>query len=385
MKRLSLSINGKMKEFDYIFLRDACHCHQCVDPTTQQKAFKTSDIPSTITSKEVLLMDDQTLKIKWSNDIKGYDATHTTLHSFDFLLAYSDIKNIIRSRFNAQHPVLWDTSIMESNNLQMDFDDYMQSESILHKLMKHLRDYGLVFLKNVPESRNSVENIGLRIGTLKDTFYGRSWNVHNLPNAKNVAYTNKSLGLHMDLLYMANPPGFQFLHCLRNSSFGGESIFADSFRAINHIRMASKLMYNSLLKFPVAYQYKNDGHHYHFTHPTVELEKHSALEIHQVANVNWSPPFQAPLESDTSSASYVADLRIYLEAAKEFSTSVESKSNLFELMLHPGDCVIFNNRRVLHGRRSFSSNSGERLLRGAYIDTDVFLSKFRVLSAKYGI
>jgi len=57
-----------------------------------------------------------------------------------------------------------------------------------------------LFLRNVPDSEKSVEEIAGRIGTLKDTFYGRTWDVKSKPKAKNIAYTQSFLGLHMDLL-----------------------------------------------------------------------------------------------------------------------------------------------------------------------------------------
>jgi len=35
-----------------------------------------------------------------------------------------------------------------------------------------------------------------------------------------------------------------------------------------------------------------------------------------------------------------------------------------------GDLVIFDNRRVLHGRAEFYPHTGERALRGLYLDRD---------------
>jgi hypothetical protein len=43
----------------------------------------------------------------------------------------------------------------------------------------------------VPSGEESVINIGTRIGPLRDSFYGRTWDVKSVPNAKNVAYTHK--------------------------------------------------------------------------------------------------------------------------------------------------------------------------------------------------
>ena len=52
----------------------------------------------------------------------------------------------------------------------------------------------------------------------------------------------------------------------------------------------------------------------------------------------------------------------------------------------PGECVIFDNRRVLHARKRFEVGDlgKERWLRGAYLDKDPFVSRMRVLGGKFG-
>ena len=70
------------------------------------------------------------------------------------------------------------------------------------------------------------------MGELRNTFYGLLWDVRSKAGARNIAYTNLDLGLHMDLLYFQNPPRFQFLHMLRNKVRGGASIFVDSFKVV---------------------------------------------------------------------------------------------------------------------------------------------------------
>ena len=45
--------------------------------------------------------------------------------------------------------------------------------------------------------------------------------------------------------------------------------------------------------------------------------------------------------------------------------------------------MIFDNRRVLHARRAFDATKGERWLKGAYVDDDVFFSRLRVLGERF--
>lgn len=52
--------------------------------------------------------------------------------------------------------------------------------------------------------------------------------------------------------------------------------------------------------------------------------------------------------------------------------------------LEEGDCVSFQNRRILHAREPYDLKGGKRHLRGAYVDLDEFENKYRVLFQKYG-
>jgi gamma-butyrobetaine dioxygenase len=50
----------------------------------------------------------------------------------------------------------------------------------------------------------------------------------------------------------------------------------------------------------------------------------------------------------------------------------------------PGDLVMFDNRRVLHGRDSFDPQGGQRHLQGCYVDRDDVYSRLRILQRPTG-
>ena len=47
------------------------------------------------------------------------------------------------------------------------------------------------------------------------------------------------------------------------------------------------------------------------------------------------------------------------------------------LTLRPGDCLVFDNTRIRHGRTTFTG-AGQRLLRGCYADLDGLASSLAV-------
>jgi len=104
---------------------------------------------------------------------------------------------------------LWKhSSEFAENGLEFfDYAEYLDNTQTFNNAMKKLGSWGLIFLDNVPQDETAVERIAEAIGPLKNTFYGRTWDVKSKPKAENVAYTAHHLGLHMDLLYMKYPPG----------------------------------------------------------------------------------------------------------------------------------------------------------------------------------
>ena len=66
-----------------------------------------------------------------------------------------------------------------------------------------------------------------------------------------------------------------------------------------------------------------------------------------------------------------------MTAFKAFAEICEREDMRFEETLKEGECVVFANRRVLHARRAFETEVGERWLKGMYVDWDDFEVKSR--------
>ena len=51
----------------------------------------------------------------------------------------------------------------------------------------------------------------------------------------------------------------------------------------------------------------------------------------------------------------------------------------------PGDLLMMDNYRLLHGRTEFNPNEGNRFLQGCYIDYDSTEGKLRHLKRKFNL
>ena len=85
--------------------------------------------------------------------------------------------------------------------------------------------------------------------------------------------------------------------------------------------------------------------------------------------VRWSPPFRAPMLRQQNKKNMLS-LDYWIRGARLLQQTFERQEAVFETRMEEGTCVIFDNWRILHGRRAFAG--GERWLRGAYIDDDTF-------------
>ena len=386
-------------QVEKLFLRDACSCPRCVDSSTSQKLFETADIPLSIELESHRYLPDGSIEIQWKDDVSGY-YPHMSIFPPDFFAKiHSDHTRGLVPQILARR-IPWNKDLIIMKNRTFPYREYLESIVTLHEALNHLHRYGILFLNSVPSETSAIERIATRIGPLRNTFYGATWDVRSVPSAKNVAYTSQNLGFHMDLLYMANPPGLQILHTMTASTQGGESLFSDGLKACYRISKEAPENLASLYNFQVTYRYKNDGHWYQQDRTTLENPIEFDVFGSEIPNltdpeqeINWSPPFQGPFERDIGikdtlvndgTYSGPSGLRVYLKAAKTFKAFLEAEDAVLETKMEEGTCVIFDNRRILHARKAFNSD-GERWLRGAYVDKDPFKSRLRVMNERFGI
>lgn len=173
--RVSIPLDGESVEFSAVLLRDACSCPACVHESTKQRLFSTADIPTNVHARAVEVDAlSESASITWENDVPGYSKEHVTE------LSMAALRNIVQSgqapgshRDSFLPPVLWS---QEPLNLpDYDYDAYMKDDHTLYQLISQLRTEGLAFVTNIPGLEESLATIATRIGPIKDTFYGQTW------------------------------------------------------------------------------------------------------------------------------------------------------------------------------------------------------------------
>lgn len=186
------------------WLRDCCQCPSCVHSSTLQKLHRSSDIPADIRpAPDGLTAIADGVHIRW---IDG----HQSFYGTTFLKRYSSPSELMKFHRDTEQ-TLWNTSsISQVPDLYVPYKELVQPSRLLCAI-NQLVQYGILFVTGMPNDQTSNDTCELRklanvFGEIRTTFYGELWDVKNVHNGRNIAYTNLALGAHMDLLYVHSPP-----------------------------------------------------------------------------------------------------------------------------------------------------------------------------------
>lgn len=182
--------------FSYKWLRDSCPSAESIHPTTRQKLHRTTDAIKDAKPKSVKA-DGNGLQIEW-------ESGHKSFYPTEYLARYSSYGRLTAFHHDV-HQQPWNLAKISANDrLFLPYGSFQTDGGRLAAITQLERD-GLVFIQGVPNVETSNETCELRrvaeaLGEIRDTFYGPLWDVKNVKNSHNIAYTNLELGLHMDLL-----------------------------------------------------------------------------------------------------------------------------------------------------------------------------------------
>jgi gamma-butyrobetaine dioxygenase len=250
---------------------------------------------------------------------------------------------------------------------------------------------GVAIVSDCPSGDATVTNIGSALAPAAgpiSTLYGKSWHVRRPPAAltrddntsnRNIAYSGAFLDLHNDLAYYESMPGIQLLHCQSYHAkvTGGESFFVDAFAAAADLRERDRAAFDVLTAVPVPTM-KDDAQRanaakYYYAKPLIALNHEG-----EIVKVLWSPAFEAPMPLHLGAAALARFYAAYRAFAKVLLEWRTEKAVRFRL--EAGECVVWLQGRVLHGRAAFEEpEPGMRQLHGCYVNVDDFANRARTL------
>ena len=317
-------------------------------------------------------------------------------------------KESARSSTHSRAAGTWPSELLFS------YDAVLADDTVCLQWLQRLWGRGLTVLRGAPRGRTgAVEALGRRLGFLRATNYGATFDVKDKPAPENQAYTSAALPMHTDLPFYAHPPGIQLLHCVRPAppgpaGRGGESLFVDGLAAGAALRTRQPEHFDTLASHRAVFVDDAPArYHMRAAHPVLQMDNEDEGVL---VGVNYNEGVRASYADDLVNAGSGGlahepepeeAVAAFYGALSALGAIFEEPGMVLEARLEAGDVAVFNNRRVLHGRRAYTSTStptsaptgdpqaeeegGQgRYLQGGYVDWDEVHSFYRVLAERTG-
>ena len=264
--------------------------------------------------------------------------------------------------------ILWPDPATASETDTVTVEGFLDpsSDDVLAKGVDLLCRHGYLVLKGEVAERERAAAFARRLGYVRHTIFGGMWDLApDLTDHADTAYTSIYLAPHTDGTYSHDAPGLQFFHCLEAAPEGGESLLVDGFAIAAELRDEDPDAYVTLASVAVPGRYVEPGVHLRAERPVLRSNARNVVD--QVSFNNYDrAPFLLPPDLE----------RRFHRAYRRFAELANDPGRRVAVTLTPGDILVFDNWRTLHGRNSFN---GYRHYVGAYLNHEDLESTRRVL------
>jgi gamma-butyrobetaine dioxygenase len=348
-----------------IWLRDSCGCAECRDSGSGQRLGSVTDLPA-----EVSVIETRTA----GNSVAvvfGPDG-HRAVFS--------------RAWLAEQHSAPDDDRVEDAKRLWAAGDlggrpdptwpSYLADEECRERCLAALLRDGFFLLRGVPARPGMVLTVAASMGYVRETNYGRLFDVRVEATPANLAYTGLPIAPHTDNPYRDPVPTVQLLHCLATAVEGGDSGLVDGFLAAARLRAEDPAAFEILTRTPVTFAYSDATAELRATKPMIGVDPRG-----RIREVRFNHRSMQPLRPGRDRP--VEETVAFYAAYRAFAEMVTRPDLMLTFRLEPGDCAVFDNTRILHARTGFAA-TGRRHLQGCYADLDGVASTLAVLRRKRG-
>jgi gamma-butyrobetaine dioxygenase len=373
---LEVAVGERLLRFPAVWLRDNCACAECMDPGSGQKLKDIIEMPDGL----VVAAAEETgesVVVTYGPD------RHRSVFSRSWLVGHSlDAYGDGDGRTEDQKE-LWLSADLgwaggaqpEASWPQGSWPRYLADHADRARCLEAVLRWGFVLLRDVPAEAGLVLEVAASFGFVRETNYGRLFDVRVEPAPGNLAYTSRRILPHTDNPYRDPVPTVQLLHCLRAADGGGDTGLVDGFAGAADLRALDREAFDVLTRTAVPFGYSDSGAELRASLPLIQLSPRGRIRGVRFNNRS-TQPLRLPY----------ADVTAFYAAYRRWAELLAQPERQLNLRLAPGDCLIFDNTRILHARTAFSvtGSSQGRHLQGCYADLDGLASTLAVLSRLAG-
>lgn len=357
-RAVELSFGSHNARFHALWLRDNALDAETRSPTNGQRLITVLDIPAETRIARTKVGASGDLEIVFAPEQRSVNYPAEWLEARIY-----DRQTERATGWTGPAIERWDSKL-QSRVPSAAYDDVTSDRAALGKWLASVRSYGFAVLTGVPTDSGRLCKVAELFGYVRETNYGRWFEVRAEVNPNNLAYTNLGLQAHTDNPYRDPVPTLQLLSCLENTVEGGDSIVVDGFAVAARLHKENPCGFGLLSKYCARFEYAGSkGVRLTSKRPMIEVGPDGELIAIRFNNRSAAPLVDVPYEA----------MEDYYAAYRRFAELVEDPSMQVTFKLAPGELFIVDNTRVLHARKAFSG-SGKRWLQGCYADKDGLLS-----------
>ena len=355
-------IDGSSLRYHSTWLRDNANDPQTRDKNNGQRLISILDIPVNTHIKSASLdKKGKNITLKFLPEKKQVKFSSSWLESHAYDKKQNNLKVWIDPNLKT-----WTKASFKRVPI-INYKTAKSNKKLFIRWLKSLNYYGFAKMTRCEKKSGTVIKIAKLFGYVRETNYGKWFDVKSKTNAVNLAYTNLGLQAHTDNPYRDPVPTIQILHCLKSSTKGGDSKVVDGFSAALRLKKENKKYFNLLTKYCSHFEFKGKKNvHLKSRFPMIVLSPDKKLTAVHFNNRSIAAIRDVPFH----------DMLNYYKAYRKFSNIIDDPKMAVTFKLNPGDCFIVDNTRVLHARTAYSGK-GSRWLQGCYADKDGLLSSIR--------
>ena len=351
--------------FHFVWLRFNCACDSCGDLDSGIGNVMMADVPEDVSPREACIDDKGRIYVVWN-----YDG-HESWFEPDWLRAhcYSE-----KARAARRHrPKLWNASFIDGLRI-LDYDRIVDDETTRLETFEHLRDYGFTLARGAPLTLKALETFsGLFGNTVVTDALGRYYDLRTTKKKIYITDAPRAIPKHTDQCYRHAPLGLQTFHCLRTGGTGGETILADGFEIARVLRETEPDAFEVLSTVPHQfYRYVEGRAAYYSEACIISVDYFGEVTGIRYANRQTSAPLDVPEHL----------VKPVHDGLRKLSALMRDPAFEIKFLLQPGDMMMFDNQRVIHGRTHYDDTSGARHLRTMETSREEFHNRLRLLMIK---
>lgn len=253
-------------------------------------------------------------------------------------------------------------------------DKVIHSDRSRLEYIDNIARLGFALVENLGSDEDDLAKLCDVLGPIRATNWGSIADIKSIANAYDLSMTGRALEPHCDNPYRLPGPGYILLHCLENSAKGGESFLIDGLNIAAQLKKSHPDSFDVLTNTDVGFHYADDDAILDYYGRLIELGPQN--EVVRVRFHNRAD--QVPAYDKT-------ELDRYYRARRAMAELIWSEKNILRFKLRPGDALIIDNYRLLHGRTEIDLASGNRHLRQCYLDRDGISSCQKLLMRSLAI